>query len=163
MTTTTATESLFVKMAVSAWESQVKSFSELVDSLTDEQLAKEISPGRNTGVYLLGHLVAVSDGMLPLLGFGDKMYPELEEIFLRNPDKSGLEKPPLSKLRECLRQVNAKLADGMAHTSPGEWFDRHMAISPENFSNEPHRNRLNVLINRTNHLANHLGQLLLLK
>ena len=163
MSTAVLNDNLFVKMAVSAWEAQNKTFSELVESLSDEQLANEISPGRNTGIYLVGHLVSVSDGMLPILGFGDKMYPELEEVFLRNPDKSGLEKPPVSKIRECMRQVNAKLSDRINKTTVEEWFDRHMAISPENFAKEPHRNRLNVLINRTNHMANHLGQLVLLK
>jgi hypothetical protein len=38
-----------------------------------------------------------------------------------------------------------------------------MTVSPEDFAKEPHRNRLNVLISRTNHMANHIGQLLLLK
>nr|MBP6687382.1 DinB family protein [Lacibacter sp.] len=57
----TATQlNLVVKMAISAWESQNKQLNKLIVALTDEQLQKEIAPGRNTGVYLLGHLIAVS-------------------------------------------------------------------------------------------------------
>jgi hypothetical protein len=36
-----------------------------------------------------------------------------------------------------------------------DWFSRHMLVSPEDFAKEPHRNKLNVIINRTNHMANH--------
>jgi hypothetical protein len=61
----------------------------------------EISPGRNSGVYLLGHLTAVSDGLLPILGFGERLYPQLENIFLKNPEKSGLEKPSIDELKQC--------------------------------------------------------------
>ena len=27
--------------------------------------------------------------MLPLLGFQDRLYPEMEAVFLRSPDRSG--------------------------------------------------------------------------
>jgi len=153
---------LFIKMVLSAWDTQNNNFNQLLDSLTDEQLSKEISPGRNTGIYLLGHLAAISDAMLPLLGFGEKLYPQLENIFINNPDKAGLEKPPIAELKKCLGAVNKNLSDSIQATSAGEWFTRHMAISEEGFAKEPHRNKLNVIINRTNHMATHLGQMLLL-
>ena len=57
-------------MALDGWNSQIKRTNQLFDSLTDEQLANEVAPNRNTGVYLLGHLAAVHDGMLALLGLG---------------------------------------------------------------------------------------------
>jgi hypothetical protein len=38
-----------------------------------------------------------------------------------------------------------------------------MDISEQDFAKEPMRNKLNVLINRTNHLAYHYGQLRLIK
>lgn len=154
---------LVIKMAISAWESQNKQLTKLLDALTDEQLQKEIAPGRNTGVYLLGHLIAVSDALFPLLGFSERLYPELDEVFIKNPDKSGLAMPSVAELREKLQAVNAKLATVLDTTDTDEWLDRHTAVSPEDFANEPHRNKLNVLINRTGHMANHLGQMLLLK
>ena len=43
-----------------------------------------------------------------------------------------------------------------------EWFTRHANISEADFPKEPHRNRLNVLLSRTSHLAYHRGQLVLL-
>ena len=50
MDTTTIQLNLIVDMALKAWESQNKQLVKLINSLTDEQLAKEIAPGRNTGV-----------------------------------------------------------------------------------------------------------------
>lgn len=160
---TTSQASLLVKMTVAAWDSQNNYFTKLIDSLSDEQMQNEIAPGRNTGVYLLGHLVAVSDAMLPLLGWGDKLYPELEEVFIKNPDKATAVKPSVAELKEKLHAVNAKLSSYFHTATIDQWLDRHMAVSPEDFAKEPHRNRLNVLISRTNHMANHIGQLLLLK
>lgn len=154
---------LFIKMVLSAWDTQNINLIQLLDSLTDEQLSREIAPGRNTGIYLLGHLAAISDAMLPLLGFGEKLFPQLEDVFINNPDKAGLAKPSIPQLKKCLKAVNEKLSDRIKNTSAAEWFERHNSISAEDFAKEPHRNKLNVIINRTNHMANHLGQMLLLK
>jgi hypothetical protein len=163
METSTAQVSLVIKMTLTAWDAQNGHLNNLIGSLSDEQLSKEIAPGRNTGIYLLGHLIAVSDAMLPLLGFGDRLFPELENIFIKNPDKSGLDKPGLAELKENLAAVNAQLALHFQSATVDQWLSRHMSVSPEDFTKEPHRNKLNVVISRTNHMANHIGQMLLLK
>lgn len=160
---TTSQAALLVKMTIAAWDTQNNYFTKLIDTIGEEQLQKEIAPGKNTGVYLLGHLVAVSDAMLPLLGWGDKLFPELEEVFIKHPDKATAVKPPVAELKEKLHAVNTKQSAHFHTATIDQWLDRHMAVAPEDFANEPHRNRLNVLISRTNHLANHIGQLLLLK
>ena len=159
----TTQENLLVKMALMAWDTQNGYLTKLINSLPDEQLEKEIAPGKNTGVYLLGHLIAVSDGLLPLLGFGDRLYPEMEEMFLRTPDKSGLKFPAITELKKRLETVNAELNKHFESTDVDGWFSRHMSVSPEDFVKEPHRNKLNVVMNRTGHMANHIGQMILLK
>ena len=159
----TKRDEVFVTMVLSAWETQNNNLDNLLGSLTDEQLSRETAPGKNTGVYLLGHLASISDGMFPILGFGDKLYPQLEEVFVNNPDKSGLAKPAVTELREYLKTVTQKLSEKIKATPVEEWFSRHMIVSPKDFAREPHRNKLNVIINRTNHLAYHYGQMLLLK
>ena len=153
---------LFVQMALAAWHIQVDRTNKLFNSLTDDQLKQEVAPGRNSGFYLLGHLTAVHDALFPLLGLGEKLYPELDEIFVKNPDKSPLEKPEGKQLRNYWNEGNAKLNRHFTNFSIEEWFQRHNAISETDFEKEPHRNRLNVLLNRTAHLANHLGQLIFL-
>lgn len=154
---------LLVKMVIAAWDTQNRQLEKLINALPDEQLLKEIAPGRNTGIYLLGHLIAVSDALLPLLGFSDRLYPELEDVFIKSPDKSGLPMPTISELKEKLQAVNTKLTTVFETTSIDEWLERHTAVSAEDFANEPHRNKLNVILNRTGHMANHIGQMLLLK
>jgi hypothetical protein len=82
------TNQIMVKMVLDAWYSKIKEANDIFDKLTDEQLQNEVAPKRNRGIYLLGHLTATHDGMLPLLGFGDRFYPQLDEIFIDNPDRA---------------------------------------------------------------------------
>lgn len=154
---------LFIKMVIAEWDKQNNNFNKFLLSVTGEQLSKEVAPGKNTGIYLVGHLIAISDAMLPLLAFGEKLFPNLENVFITNPDKSGQEMPPVAELKEQLKAVNEELSKHIRSLSTDDWFKRHMAVSEEDFSKEPHRNKLNVVINRTNHLSYHLGQLILLQ
>lgn len=154
---------LFVKMAVSAWKSQNKQADDILSALSDEQLVSETAPGRNTGVYLLGHLTAVNDNLFTILGLGEKLYPELYDIFVKSADRSGHSFPSPSVLREYWKNVNAKLTEAIEKVDSDEWFNRHNSVSPEDFAREPHRNKLNVLMNRTVHQSYHLGQLTYLK
>ncbi|MBS4063819.1 MAG: DinB family protein [Chitinophagaceae bacterium] len=154
---------LLIKMVRTAWDAQNNELTKLINTLTEEQLAREIAPGRNTGVYLLGHLIAVSDALLPLLGWGELLYPEMEELFIKTPDKSGQTFPTVGELKLRLEAVNAKLNAQLDAATAEELLDRHMAVKPEDFATQPHRNKLNVIISRTVHMANHIGQMLLLK
>ncbi len=154
---------LMIKMVVDGWNGQLARATKLFNELTDEQIENETATGRNTGTYLLGHLIAVHDALFPLLGIGEKLYPNLEEVFIKNPDKSGLEKPLIKELRNYWNEVNDKMQKQFSQFTVDEWLQKHTAVSEEDFSKEPHRNRLNVLISRTNHLAYHLGQLAYLK
>jgi len=62
--------------------------------------ANAIAPGRNRGIYLLGHLVAVHDLMLPLLRFEDVIYPDLQPVFVDAPDRAFETMPPVEILRK---------------------------------------------------------------
>ena len=156
-------QQLIIKMALDAWNTQLTRTDNLFNSLSDEQLQKEVAPGRNSGTYLLGHLTAVHDALFPLLELGEKLYPQLEDIFIKNADKSGIEKPATKDLRNYWSEVNKKLSQHFNQFNSDEWFQKHASVTVEDFEKEPHRNKLNVLLNRTNHLAYHLGQLAFLK
>ena len=153
---------LFIKMVMSNWDLQVSRMNSVLAKLSDEELSSPTAPGRNTGVYLLGHLAAVSDGMFTFLGLGEKLNPAMDELFVRKPEDSGLEKPSIADLKEYWNKVNALLSEKMSQLAPEEWFNRHTAVSEEDFAKEPHRNKLNIVINRTNHISYHLGQLVYL-
>ena len=111
---------------------------------------------------MLGHLVAVHDGMLSLLGFREQLYPELTAAFITEPDNVSKEMPLIKDLRVYWKKVSAVLAEHRSNLQPDEWFQKHIAVSDENFIKQPHRNKLNIII-RTNHLSYHLVQLAFLK
>jgi hypothetical protein len=134
----------------------------LLNTLTDEQLLSETAPGRNSGIYLIGHLMAVSDALFPILGFGEKLYPELDKIFIDSPDRSGIEMPSINELKDYWNKINEKLAGHINKMPAEEWFTRHNNVSEADFAKEPHRNKLNIIVNRTNHTSYHLGQLVYL-
>ena len=152
---------LFVKMALDTWSERMKATGDLVAKLTDDQLMSEVAPGRNRGIYLVGHLACVHDQMLPLLRFQEMLHPEWKSAFIDEADKS-VALPPVEQVRAYWMAVHDTLMGHMTALPAEEWFTRHASISEEDFVKEPHRNRLNLLMNRTNHMSYHRGQLVLL-
>ena len=72
-------------------------------------------------------------------------------------------RPSVEELKKYWKEVNAVLYEHISKMTTGDWFTRHSAVSEEDFSKEPHRNKLNIIINRTNHQSYHLGQLAYLR
>jgi hypothetical protein len=149
-------------MALDAWHSRIKEADMLFDGLSDEQLKNEASPGRNTGMYLLGHLAITHDMMLPILGFGKQIYPQLTTAYNDNADAKTYSESA-SELRKYWKNINSILAENFAKLTTDAWFERHNSVSAGDFEKERHRNKLNIIISRTNHLSYHNGQLVFLK
>jgi uncharacterized damage-inducible protein DinB len=156
------TTELFVKMVIDRWNGSIMNLNKHLNALTDEQFHKEIAPGKNSGTYLLGHLIAVHDDMLKLLDMGEKLFPNLFEPFIKQADKVSTQTPPASELREMWEKQNNLLEEKFEKMKPEEWFEKHTAVSEEEFAKEPHRNKLNIIITRTSHLQYHSGQIVLL-
>lgn len=156
-------DEIFVYMVLSAWQMQNARVDDLLDKIFNEQLMKEAAPGRNTGVYLLGHLAAVNDNLFKLLDIGERLHPELDDIFLNSPDKSGKTMPAVDELKQYWKEINIALTNHFNKMPVNEWFEKHIAVSKEDFVKEPHRNKLNVIITRTVHQSYHLGQMIYLK
>ena len=157
------TTEIAVKMIFDRWNASLANFDALLNTLSDEQLQNEIAPGKNRGIYLLGHLIAVHDDMLILLDLGEKLYPELYEPFLKFPDKTTSQLPTVSELRSFWVNQCEVLKQKFNNLQTEEWFEKHTAVNAEDFEKEPHRNKLNIVVTRTSHLQYHLGQLRLLK
>jgi uncharacterized damage-inducible protein DinB len=154
-------DKLSVQVAINSWRLILDRVDKAFSQLPDDQLLKEVAPGRNRLIYLWGHLTAINDGMLPILGLGERLHPELDAIFVSSPDKAGAKLPPVGELRNYWEQVNDKLISQFATLSANEWLQRHNAVSEEDYAKDPTRNRLSVLLSRTNHLSYHLGQITL--
>ncbi len=156
-------QELMVNAALSNWKLTVKRASGVFDVLSDEQFHEPVAPGRNRPVYLLGHLTAVHDLMLPLIGLGERRHPELDAVFLSSPDGTIDPLPPVSELKGYWDEVNGLLQEGFTATTPEQWLQRHNSMTDEDFLADPTRNKFSVLLNRTNHTAFHLGQLVFAK
>ncbi|MFT5777380.1 MAG: hypothetical protein ACI837_000312 [Crocinitomicaceae bacterium] len=157
------TDQMTISMVLSTWSSTVKRVDSLLEKLSDDDLQNQIAPNRNSGIYLLGHLTAVHDIMIPLLNLGEKMHPEIATTYIRTPDNAAERPYSAEQVRSYWTSINSELAARFSELESDEWFQKHTSISAEDFEKEPHRNKLNVVINRTNHLSYHLGQLALLK
>lgn len=152
-----------VKMILDRWNASIERCDTFLNQMTDDALLQEIAPGKNRGIYLLGHLIAVHDDMLVLLDLGEKLYPELYEPFIKSPDKDVQEIPSVSQLKSFWTKQCNFMKEKFDAVTIEEWFVKHTAVSSEDFAKEPHRNKLNIIITRTSHLQYHMGQMILLK
>jgi uncharacterized damage-inducible protein DinB len=158
---TMTSHKLSVQVAINSWRLVLERANKTLSNLPDEQLLKEIAPGRNRLIYLWGHLTAIHDAMFPILGLGERLHPELDAVFVSSPDKAGAQLPAAGELRKYWHEVNGKLLSQFASLSADEWLQRHYAVSEEDYAKDPTRNRLAVLLSRTNHMSYHLGQIIL--
>jgi hypothetical protein len=152
------TGSSLIDSALRAWKFNVERTEKLFGGLSPEQLQQEVAPGKNRLIYLWGHLAAVNDRLLPLLGIGERLHPEFDGMFISNPDKSVPLTVSEQSLKAAWQEINQKLWEGFSKFSDSDWAERHTAVSVEDFEREPHRSRFGVLLGRTTHLAYHLGQ-----
>ena len=154
---------IFIQMAIKAWDTQIGRADKFFHALNDESLSKEIAPGKNSVIYLLGHLIAVNDNMNALFGMSERSYAHLDEAFVNKPDRSSLPLPDAATLRQDWKKSNEQLSLLFARMTPEDWFSKHTAMTDEDLVKEPGRNKLSVLLTRTSHVAYHLGQMVLAK
>jgi hypothetical protein len=157
------TEEMLTAAAVNSWKLVIGRFDGAVASLSDENLQKQVAPGRNRLLYLVGHLTAVHDRMFALLGLGERLHPELDEIYIANPDQTLPDSISPSALKQAWSEVNSKLLADFQKLTPQQWLEKHTAVSDEEFAKDPTRHRLAVLLSRTSHAAFHTGQAALTK
>lgn len=146
--------------ALAAWKQQLERAEKLFTTRSDEELRKEIAPGKNRLIYLYGHLIAVHDAMRPLLGIGPRFHEQLDAPFLKERDRgmADADLPSAAELKRMWDQVHTSLNDAFGKFSAEEWVGKHTAVSDEDFAKNPLRNRMAVLLSRTSHIAYHVGQ-----
>jgi hypothetical protein len=156
-------EELLGVTALNSWKLIIGRFDQNLATLTDEQLQKQVAPGKNRLFYLVGHLTAVHDRLFPMLGLGERLHPELDETYLTNPDRALPDPLSASDLRKAWTEVNGRLTDAFERFTPADWLEKHTAVSDEDFAKDRTRNRLAVVMSRTNHASFHFGQAILTK
>lgn len=156
-------EELLGIAALNSWKQVIGRLDQNLAALTDEQLQKQVAPGRNRLFYLLGLLTAVHGRMFPLLGLGERLYPELDQPYITNPDRALADLVSPSDLKKAWTEVNSKLTAAFERFTPADWLQKHTAVSDEEFAKDPTRNRFAVVMGRTNHASFHSGQAVLAK
>ena len=157
------TETMLADAALNSWKLIIGRLDTAIAPLSDEQLQRQIAPGKNRLLYLVGHLTAVHDRLFTLLGLGERLYPELDEIYITSPDRVRPDPVSAAELKHAWSEVNGKLTAAFEKLTPQQWLEKHTAVSDEDFAKDPTRNRLAVLLSRTNHAAFHTGQAALIK
>jgi hypothetical protein len=152
----------FVAAAISLWQQVVTRVGALCLSLDEEQLLVEVAPGKNRILYIWGHLTAVHDAMFSALRLGERLHPELDAIFISQPDRS-MPLPTSVEIAKSWDAIHTALLSRFMTLGPHEWLERHGNVSAEEFEQNSGRNRLAVLLSRTNHASYHLGQMMLAK
>jgi hypothetical protein len=153
-------DEVLIPAAISSWEQVVTRIGALCLSLNEEQLSVEVAPGKNRLLYLWGHLTATHDAMFRVMRLRERLHPELDAVFIAQPDRS-MPLPTLAEIAKCWAGVHTELVSRFTALSPNEWLERHGNVSAEEFERNPARNRLAVLLSRTNHASYHFGQMML--
>src|SRR6202047_2774519 len=83
-----ASDEVLIQTAISSWEQVINRVGTLCLSCSEEQLSVEVAPGKNRTSYLWGHLPAVNDAMFSVLRLGERLHPELDAVFIAQPDRS---------------------------------------------------------------------------
>src|ERR1700736_936000 len=124
----TAEETL-VATAINTWKLIIGRFDQNLAALTDEQLQKQVAPGKNRLFYLVGHLTAVHDRMFPMLGLGERLHPELDEPYITNPDRALIDPVSASDLKKAWAEVNSRLTAAFERFTPEDWLQKHTSVS----------------------------------
>jgi hypothetical protein len=125
-----ASDEVLIQTAIASWEQVIKRFSTLCVSCSEEQLL--VAPGKNRISYLWGHLTAVNDAMFSVLRLGERLHPELDAVFIAQPDRS-VPLPTSTEIAKCWEDVHTKLLSRFKTLSSKEWSERHGNVSPEEF------------------------------
>src|SRR5260370_665618 len=149
-------EQRLIDGALRAWKVNQDRIDKFFGPLSEEQLQQEIMPGRNRLIYLWGHIAAVNDSLFPLLGLGPRRYPDLDTMFLKNPDRTVPEIYSGREVAAAADEINRELWAAFTKWTTDEWLQKHTTVSAEDFAREPHRKPFTVVCRRNTHKAVHL-------
>jgi uncharacterized damage-inducible protein DinB len=141
------------------WETYNRRMQKVIDTISQENFHKPITPDGNSPSWVLGHLVDTDDALLELFGIRKRLFPELNTVYHHERDTNQKGHLTKEELTSKWKSVLDELDRAFKSMSENEWLGRHTAVSEEDFKKEPHRNKLNVMLSRVAHKASHLGQI----
>src|SRR5258707_2639147 len=108
-----------------------------------KQILVGVATEKTTTSSFGGPPTAVNDAMFSVLRLGERLHPELDAVFISQPDRS-VPLPTSTEIAKCWEDGHTALLSRFKTLSPKEWLERHANVSPEEFEGNPMRNRLAV-------------------
>ncbi len=140
------------------YEMMVEWVNGTIDPLTDDEFKMEIYPGKNHGVWLLGHLVTSDDDFSMFMGKGEVMFPEYYEVFGQGSKLLPPEEyPPVSELRSAWKKVCEKNRKIYSELTDDELQLPHALV--KNIDKDYFKTKERVIMAWHLHQLYHAGQL----
>lgn len=129
-----------------------------IDTLKDDEFKIELSPGKNHGVWLLGHLVASEDDFSLYMGKGGLFFPEITEMFGQKSKLMPVENyPSVSELKNYWKQVTEKNQKIYSTLTDKELSEPHMLV--KDYDTDYFKTKERVIMAWQLHQLYHTGQL----
>jgi hypothetical protein len=133
-----------------------------LDAVSDEEFKIEVVPGRNTGVWILGHLIVSDDDLSLYITKEPILFPELQTTFKQGSSKQDPETyPSVSELRQKWKSVCAK-NDKLFNELNDEILDQYHEMIQGDPEADYFKTKERVLVNWTFHQIHMAGELALL-
>lgn len=127
--------------------------------LSDDDLKMEIAPGKNHGVWILGHLIESDDDLSLYLGKGPMLFQEYSDLFGQGSVlKSVTEYPPVSLMRQQWKEVADKNLKIYEELNDEELDEPHAMVKGK-LEDDFFKTKENCIINWLLHQVYHAGQL----
>ncbi|MBE2255493.1 MAG: DinB family protein [Ignavibacteria bacterium] len=126
--------------------------------LEEKDYEIEISPGKNHGIFILGHLIASDDDFSLYMGKGEILFPEIQNLFASpNSLKPVSDYPPLPELKDKWNSVCEKNNLIYQNLTDNELDEIHAKC--ENPDTDYFKTKEKIIISWQFHQAFHVGQL----
>lgn len=133
-----------------------------LDQIGHGGLKKEIAPGKNHGVFLLGHILTSEDSISLFLGKGELLYPEYNLIFTSGSKLQPADKYPSTELlREQLNKVFQRNTNLYSEMSDSELNEPHSLLKGK-MEDDFFKTKEGVITKFLAHQLHHTGQLSIL-
>ena len=153
---------IVVKRFYEQWKDAAGWTTKYLNWLNDEELAFEVAPGRNHGIWILGHLIQSEDDLARYLGRGDCQFPEYEKLFSMKSKLLPIsEYPPAAVLREHWLTA-LKRNDAILQTMTDEEWDQPHSFMNSTSEDDFYGTKGSCIFHWTMHMMYHNGQLAIL-
>ena len=130
----------------------------VLSGLADEDFNLELAPGKNNGVWILGHLIVCDDDFSEYMGKDEILYPQYIELFGQHTKVQSPEKyPSVKELRESWKKVCEKNVKVYKQITDEELKEDHALV--KNAEDDYFKTKENIIMHWQLHEMYHAGQL----